>query len=448
MRRPGQSRAANRIPRSDGEVKLGPRRWGIVALGFGLPIPYAVPWLGSGSGSLSVDLFIWPFVVGALVLTGSREWSGLRRDLVQRLLAAFVLVSALSLPIGIALYHNIDGPRSFAFQVALLLNFPAGYLILRTLDDIDLFIRAFVASIGVVSIALSVYLLQAGILESVHSFHNSSALRDAIYGWPNGFSVLAVVGLVMSVYVIATAQTRLVRGAYLALAIGLGASLILTFSKTGWVAVAVALWLLWLRFWSVRRQLLLLAGVAAVGVVLLIVANDSFRMQVFTLATLRVRFQFVAVVLQRVNPLVLLAGSGSQSVATLARQFANVQLVPGVTVGGLGAQDEFLNVLVKSGAIGLVLFTIALVIVVLRTWRLKMGADGRIAHLFRYWLAAVAAIVASMFSVEELHYWPVGAIFWLMAGAAVHLITSPKPARAAIIAGPEANPTGQAPPGR
>jgi hypothetical protein len=53
-----------------------------------------------------------------------------------------------------------------------------------------------------------------------------------------------------------------------------------------------------------------------------------------------------------------------------------------------------------------------------------------------------------MFSVEELHYWPVGAIFWLMAGAAVHLIQSTKPARAAMPVDPEADPTEQTSPGR
>jgi O-antigen ligase len=402
-------------------VKLGLRGWGIVALGAGLPIPYAVPWLGAGTGSLSVDLFVWPLLVGALVLTGSREWVGLRRDVVARLLLAFLIVSALSLPIGMVLYNKLDGPKSFAFQVVLMLNFGAGYLILRTLGDIDLLIRAFVASIGAFSLALSIYLLQAGILGSVHSFHNSSSLMTAIYGWPNGISVLAVVGLVMCMYVIATAKGRLVRGAYLVFAIGLGTCLILTFSKTGWVAVAVALWLLWLRFWTIRRQVLLLAGVAAALAVLLYAANASFRMQIYTIGTLEVRLRFVAVVLDRINPLILLTGSGSQSLVTLTRPFADVQLVPGVTVGGLGPQNEFLNVLVKSGVVGLALLVAALVIIMLRTRRLKMSTDDRVAQLFRFWFATSSAIVVSLFAVEGLRYWPLGAIFWLIAGAKVHL---------------------------
>lgn len=403
-------------------MRRGIRWWAVCALGAGIPVAFAVPSRSGGTGSISVDIFLWPLLVGALVVIGSREWAGLQRDLVARLLLAFAVVSALSLPIGIVLYHNIDGLRSFAYQLVIMLNFAAGYLILRTVDDIELLVRAFVASIGVLSIALSLYLLWAGVLGSVHSFHNSSVLMATIYGWPNGFSIVVAVGMIMSLYVMSIAETGMVRVAYLVLAIGLATCLILTFSKTGWVAVSVGLWLLWLRFWSVRRQLLLLAGIVVVGIALLIASNESFRMQVFTLGTLEVRLRFVVVVLTRLNPIVLLAGSGSQSLDTLTRPFANVDLLNGILVGGLGPQDEFLNVLVKAGVLGLILLVAALVVVMWRTRRLTMSANPRVARLFRYWYAATWAIVVSLFSVDELHYWPAGAVFWLMAGAMLHLL--------------------------
>jgi O-antigen ligase len=395
-----------------------------VVLGAGLPLPFALPSRGGGSGSISVDLVIWPLVVAALVLGGSKEWAGLRRDIVGRLLLVFVIVSAASIPIGIALYHDYDGTRSFAYQVVIMLNFAAGYLILRTVDDIHLLLRAFVVSIGVISLGLSIYLLQAGILRSVHEFHNSNDLAAAVYGWPNGFSILLAVALVLALYAFSTAGERRERWAYLGAAISLAALLVLTFSKTGWVAAAVALWLLWLRFWSFRRQLLILAGLVAAGLVLLVASNDSFRMQVFTLGTLEVRLRFVAVVIGHVNKLILLTGSGSQSLDTLTKPFASLQIVPGVTVGGLGPQDEFLNVLVKTGIVGLALLVVALVIVMVRTFRTKASADDRTAHLYRYWFAAACGIVISLFSVDELHYWPIGALFWLMAGATVHMLSS------------------------
>ena len=393
-----------------------------MVLGAGLPLPFALPLRGGASGSISVDLVIWPLVAGAVVLSGSREWAGLRRDSIGRLLLAFVVVSAASLPIGFALYHNIDGARSFAYQVALLLNFAVGYLILRTIEDVDLLIRAFTASIGVISLATSIYLLQAGILWNVHFFHNSDALAATIYGWPNGFSILLAAALVLSLYAFSNAKTRLMGATYIGCAISLAACLVLTFSKTGWVAVAVALWLLWLRFWSFRRQLLLLSGIVAAFVVLLLASNESFRMQVFTLGTLEVRLRFVAIVISHVNPLILVTGSGSQSLDTLTQPFANLDILNGITVGGLGPQDEFLNVLVKTGVVGLALLVAALAIVLIRTWRMKVNADAPTAHLFRYWNAAAWAIFISLFSVDELHYWPVGALFWMMAGATVHLL--------------------------
>jgi hypothetical protein len=410
-------------------VKPGLRRWLIVALGAGLPIPYALQW--GSQASVSVGLFIWAAVVAILVVAGPKEWSRLRRDLAARLLLAFAVVGALSLPIGIALFHNLDGPRSFVYQVALLLNFATGYLILRNLDDVDLFIRGFVASIGVIALPLSVYLLQAGILEDVHGFHNSDALKAEIYGWPNGFSILVVVALVMCLYVISTATTRLVRRAYLVLAIGLSACVILTFSKTGWVAMAIVLWPLGLRKWSVWRQLLLLAGVSATLFVLERV-NGNFRETIVNLGTFVERLRILATVLRHIKPIILLTGSGSQNVQALLAPYANEQVEPGVSLGGLSAHDELLNVLVKTGLVGLLLLVATLVFVTLRARRLAMSADSRIANFSHYWYAASWAVIASLFTVDELHYWPVGAVYWLMAGAMVNMLSHSEAQREVI----------------
>lgn len=409
-------------------MKLDLRRWLIVVLGAGLPIPYAFHPPGDSSSYVAINLLIWPVVAGGLVLTGHLERARLQRDLVARLLLAFVVISAVTVPFGLLTYHRWSGPVSFSYQVLILLNFVVGYLVLRGLEDIELLIRAFVASIGAVALPLAIYLLYAGSLEKVHLVHNSSALRSFVYGWPNGFAVLLAVSFVMCLYVISTAGNRLVRRIYVLLGIALGACLILTFSKTGWVAVVLALWLLYLRFWTVRRQLLLLAGAVLSGTVLLFahdlrrtaidfVSNESFRMQVFTLDTLLERFRFLLVVLRDVNLLTIITGSGSQSVETLLASHAHDQLIPGVTVGSLSTHDEFLNILVKSGLIGLVVFVTALVLVMLRSRQLAYSTKSRDAQLFRYWYAASWAVVVSLFAGEELHYWLVGALFWLMAGA-------------------------------
>ncbi len=414
-------------------MKLDLRRWLIVVLGAGLPIPYALPW--GSQASISVGLFIWAVVVVVLVVTGPKEWTRLREDWAARLLLAFAVVGALSLPIGIAMFHNLDGPRSFVYQVALLLNFATGYLILRKLDDVDLFIRAFVASIGVMALPLSIYLLRAGILEDVHGFHNSDALKAAIYGWPNGFSILIVVALVMCLYVISTATTRPVRGAYFVFAIGLSACVILTFSKTGWVALAIALWPLRLRLWSVWRQLVLVAGVAAILFVLEQV-NSNFGETIVNLGTFLERLRIGAIVLRHINPIILLTGSGSQNVQAFLAPYANELVEPGLSLAGLSAHDELLNVLVKTGLLGLALLLIVLVIVTLRARRLAKGADSRIAQLSHYWYAASWAVIASLFTVDELHYWPVGAVFWMMGGAMVHLLAHAQ-AQSELVAVPD-----------
>jgi O-antigen ligase len=399
-------------------------RWLIVALGAGLPIPYAFHLPGDSSSYVAVDLLVWPVLVGILILISVKEWARLRHDRVARLLVAFVAVSAISVPFGVIVYHRLGGALSFAYQVAILLNFVVGYLVLREVGDVDLLIRSFVASIGSIALALSIYLLPAGVLQSAHFFHNDPALRALVYGWPNGFAVLLAVAFVMGLYVISTATTRLMRGAYVVLAIGLGVCAILTFSKTGWVALAVALWILWLRYWSFRRQLLVVAGLVVVGVVLVVSTDESFHKQVFTMATLQERLLFVVAALHYVNPLVLVAGSGSQSVEMLLASHAHEQLIPGVTVSSLSTHDEFLEVLVKTGLIGLAIFVAALTLVLMRIRRVATSADDRTTRVFRYWYAAGWAVIISLFAGEELHYWLVSALFWMMAGATVHRLAA------------------------
>ena len=127
------------------------RGWLIVALGAGIPIPYALRLPGAKSGGIAIDLIVWVPVVAILLLTGPKEWARLRKDNVARLVLVFAIVGALSLPIGIIAYHNFEGVRSYAYQLVILSNFAVGYLVLRKVDDIDLVIRGFVASIGAIS---------------------------------------------------------------------------------------------------------------------------------------------------------------------------------------------------------------------------------------------------------------------------------------------------------
>jgi O-antigen ligase len=282
---------------------------------------------------------------------------------------------------------------------------------------------AFVASIGVVALFLDAYLLQAGILASVHSFHNSRFISSLVYGWPNTFSVLLAVALILCGYVIASADNTNLRRVYAVLAIGLAACILLTFSKTGWVALAVAIWLLWMRFWRWRYQALVLAAIAVIATVLLVVGNTSFRIQVFTIGTLQERLQITVDVFRYVNPLVILGGSGSQNLETLLAQ-THAELVPGVPLASLSPHDEFMNVLVKGGIVSLALFVAALAIAVLRARDLVRHADRDVARFFRYWYAAAWAVIVSLFAGEELRYWPVAAMFWLIAGATTHFVSA------------------------
>lgn len=395
------------------------RRWLIAALGAGLPIPYALHLPGDSSSYVAIDLAIWPVLAGALLLMDRNDLRRLPNDPTARLLAAWLVVSALSVPFGFFAYHSLAGPVSYAYLVVVLLNFAVGFVALRNVEDVDVLLRAFVASIGVIALLLSAYLLYAGALEKVHVVHNSPALRAFVYGWPNGFAVLLAVALVMSLYVRSTFPAGAFRWFYTLMAAGLGACLLLTFSKTGWVALAVAMWLLYVRFWRLRYQLVLL-DVIALAVVVPSFTNKSFDMQIFTLSTLGERLSFLLVVLKDVNPLVLIFGSGSQSIETILAGHAHDVLLPGVTVGSLSTHDEFLNIMVKSGLIGLVLFLTVLVVVMLRSRDLARRDSGRSQQLFKFWYAAGWSVIVSLFAGEELHYWLVAAPFWLMAGAAVN----------------------------
>lgn len=402
-------------------MTLTTRQGLFVALGAAAALPLAVRF----HGAWPVAAVLTPIVVVALLATGERDWRELWRDRVTRLLLAFLVVTALSLPVGLLVFHNLEGVRSFGFQVALVLNFAAGFLLLRRVDDVRPFLGGFVVMSGVAAIAISLYLLPAGILERVHAFHATTALT-AVYGWPNSYGVLLAVALVMCLYLRSTVDTTLWRRVYVVLAAGLALCLVLTFSKTGWVVFGVAAWLLWIRHWPRRRIGALVAAAAVGGVVLYFVTNESFHMQVYTLRTLGIRFLIVGSVLRYVNPLYLVFGSGSENLDALLAAHAQEQIVPGVALGDLTTHDEFLAVLIKGGVISLVLFVAAIVLIVLRSRRLaKTGSP-----LGIYWYAAVWAILASLFAGELLHYWPTAALFWMMAGAVARLEPVAESARA------------------
>lgn len=405
-------------------MRLDLRRWLIVVLGAGLPVPYALHLRGDSSNYVAVDLLLWPIVAGALVITSREKWWLLYRDALGALLLTFVLISAVSVPIGYLVFRSSSGALSFAYELLILSNFAVGYAALRRDEDLDLFVRSCVISLGTIASVLSVYLLAVGEIGRVHVVHNSPALRGLIYGWPNGFAVLLVVGLVMGLYLVAKSSTRASRIFYGVLVGGLGLCVLLTVSKTGWVVAALAAWLLWLRFWSVGRQLTLLAVIAIGGLVLYFAGNESVRMQIFTLDTLTERLKFLILVVRDVNPLVLLFGSGSQNVETVMAAHSSEILIPHVTVGSLSTHDEFLSTLIKTGVFGLIVYVAALGTAMWRSWRLAAAGVASSGRLFRYWFAASAGVMVSLFAGEELHYWLVGALFWLMAGAAAHRVAA------------------------
>jgi lipopolysaccharide/colanic/teichoic acid biosynthesis glycosyltransferase len=421
------------VCRDDLDVRLKPRQWLIVALGAGIPIPYALHLPADSSSYVALDIVIWPLIVGALLLTGKVELRRLLRDPVTRLVIAYMIVSAISLPIGVITYHRISGLISFVYEVLLLVNIPVGYWVLRDLDDIDLLLRAFVASISTVASVFAVYLLYVGALVNAHRIHNSQMLMASVYGWPNGFSVLLAVGFLMCMYVIPGMSSRIARSIYTVLAIALVANLFLTFSKTGWVVLLIALWVRFFRFWIFRRQLLLLSALAST-VVSLSVINETFHLQVLSIGSLIERIQFLVVVLHDLNPMTFLLGSGSQSVGTVLASHARDQLIPGETVGQiLSTHDEFLNVLIKSGIAALALFVSILVVVVARFRKLSFSHDDHTMRLFRYWYPASLAVIASAFVGEQLHYWLVSALFWMMAGATIRLLPVSDPQRAVVV---------------
>ena len=400
-------------------MKSDLRRWLIFAIGAGLPLPFAFPIPGMATGRVPIGAIFLPFLGLALLVLGSREWAVLRRDRVAALLLAFAIVSSFSLPIGVMAYGNLNGIRSYVYQLVLLFNFVLGYFALRKVEDVKLFMRGFVASLALVSTVLTGYLIAAGNLVDPHTFHNSDALRAAISGWPNGFAVLITVAFIMALYV-TTITSGWMRRTYIGAAVMLAACELLTFSKTGWIAAAIALWLIYLRYWNLRLQLAIVVGLALAFIGFFYVANPSFKEQIYTLGTLAIRVQFLAVVLTHVNPFILIIGSGSQSVETLMAGYAHQKLPSGISVADLSSHDEFLNVLVKDGLIALVLLAIAVVTIVLRNRRLTRDPSPEVTQLYRYWYAATLAIVVTLFAGDYLHYWLVGAMFWAMSGGAVH----------------------------
>src|SRR5438132_2335530 len=283
-----------------------------MALGAVASLPVAF----HNSGSFPVAAALTPFVVGALLFTGEPAWHRLRNERVARLLLLFLIFGAISLPLGPLVFHKLEGLRSYAYQLALVLNFAAGFLVIRSWDDVKDFMRGFVAASGLIATGLTIYLLKAGILFDVHSFHASEALT-AVYGWPNGYAVALAVALVMCVYLIATAESTVMRRAFWVLGAGLAACMLLTFSKTGWVVFAFAAWLLWIRYWRPWQITAVASAILILLLTLYVFSNDSFRTQLYTVGTLQERYLIIASVFRYVSPLLFLSGSGGVNIEPL-----------------------------------------------------------------------------------------------------------------------------------
>jgi O-Antigen ligase len=498
----------------------------IFVLGAVVAIPLDLQWGPLGDIGIAYGLIGSIAVGAALVAVDPAAVRRIPRSRLVRLLAAFLVFSAVTTIIGTLRFHSSGNVFSFGFQVLICANFLVGYWFLGHARDLVAYFGGFVLTASVTAAVVAGSVVGQGCWYQFHMLHDSPLVRHEVYGWPNQLGVVFVVACLASILLGVLSGGRLRAALYLA-ALTLAGGVFITYSRTAYLVLAVGLLVLALhsplarRVGSGRVVVLVAAGLllqvggpggshpiaeasaamqaagpaSAGGIGIPCTAQPapvvpalnspepqasaapvpkppgpqasaapvpnspgppasaapatpheppgsavppstinllgSFIANLLDAGTLTERVDFVALALRDLDPISWVIGSGYQNTEIVFASHRYENVVPGLTFGQmLTTHDEYLTVLVKTGLVGLLMMLVMMVMIVRRAQRLSRVDDRPTRIVQTAALVALLVILAASFAGEALHYWPLAATFWLVAGSAQNF--DPLPSRTAV----------------
>jgi O-antigen ligase len=456
----------------------------VFAVGAVTPIPFALSLSRLGDLSIALGLIgcsVLVLVLFGIEVTAVRR---LPRAPLTWILLGFLVFSAVSTLLGTLRFHAIGNIFSFGFQVVIVANVLVGYWFVRGGRALAAYFAGLVLTSALTAGMVVASLAAQGCWYQFHLAHNSDLLRANLYGWPNHLGVMSVVGFLGAVVLAVRSSNLRLRLTLFAAAVVLLVGIFITYSRTAYLVFALGAVMLVLLSESARRLGLhrVLVLLAAVAVTQLVGGNlgpqpttawaagpaamaapeaasrldlncqvaqasedhqpggaasrsvaapvvppatinlfGSFTANLLYSGTLIERVNFVALVLRDLDPTTWVIGSGYQNNQVVFASHLDEDVIPGLTLGKmLTTHDEYLTVLIKSGAIGLGLMLAAFIAIAWRYRGLSRSSDADTRVLFVGCYATAIVILVASFAGEELHYWPLASTFWLLAGASLN----------------------------
>ncbi len=390
-----------------------------------LPFQFPIPGLDAVPLTAQIGAVAAAFLLLPVQLAGDaaqpRPGSGVRLAVLGLAIGAAISWAAGVLRYGFAL----GAALSLVNWVALGALVVAGQVLYTTERRISVLLTSWATAYAVASAVVTTFLISRFGLELLTSTNRGTfqaAGRSLFITWPNYFGTAAAVAACVFYGRILTKRARL--GSWIGLFVLL-ATIIMSFSRTSWVACAVALAVMTVTRGHLRRAV----PVVALSALLVVVATMQLPV---------VRYQFFAT---------LTAGS-SQQLSVLERltfgaeairlwwesplfgigfrrfdEFANVlQLVsasgrPDVTIGSV--HNEYLSVLLKGGLLSGVAFLIFVVVAVNLLRRASRDDRQGLAsgYLGIIGLGITTVLLVAGFATESFRTLSVSAPFWVLVGA-------------------------------
>jgi len=402
-------------------------RFAVAGLGASLSVPITIEYR-YGEGVLYYEFAIATLISSLIALTylfAGRITMERPTGKLVTLIRAFVVIGGVSVVIGLFRYRNLGGVFSFAYQLLVFGLIFIGLMLLKDESRVVLFFRSVLVSSAVFALGLLMYIHHLVGVDSLTSFqgiwtlHNDMTIRSMWFGWPNAYGCFLAIVLSFGF-----ALQSLSKGkawlCYLLFTLIVGIALLVTFSRSGYFLAVVSLLVLFFSKKGLWKRIFAGVLLTAVGLTLAL-ALPAVTEYLSYSDTGETRVLLTSILLQRLDVPALTIGTGYQTLPTvIAGQTKDIS-VGGYLLEELSTHDEYMTVLIKTGALGLLVFIAILIQNWLTSNRIARRSKYPVLRTaFLHWHCALVGLYGALLAGEYLRYWPITVVFWMMAGGALN----------------------------
>jgi hypothetical protein len=356
----------------------------------------------------------------------------------------FFFFSCISLAVGTIRFRSLTGLVSFAYQMLFFGYLFLGYILIRNADRLLLFFRYVVLTSAFFCLVLFGYLtvvLGAQRLRSYDDFwalHNNIDVIATWFGWPNAYGCFLAICIVLCLCLWSLAPPNR-KFLYLLTLICLSIGMLLTFSRSAYLLGATSLLGFSLsRRGALKKVVALLLVLALAGI--LAAERPELSAYLEYTGSAETRFAIANVLLDVIDPLTAVLGSGYQSTYVAFANYGDKTIVGQIVLDELSTHDEYMTMFTKTGIIGLGLFLAILVLIVLMCLKLaRRHPDSKIRVICSHFFYILLGLLPVLIAGEYLRYWPVAIVFWMTAGSLLRLSQDLPRVQGKMASGPQPN---------